>query len=64
MLNEKLEDSFGILDQIQRTYRNYNMEYVKIVTAYPKVMNDFFDGFEADIALHFKLHPTSKRQEI
>jgi hypothetical protein len=37
------------------------MEYVKIVTAYPKVMNDFFDSFEADVALHFKLHPAAKR---
>ena len=25
------------------------MEYVKIVQAYPKVMGDFFDSFEADI---------------
>jgi hypothetical protein len=31
------------------------------VTAYPKVMNDFFDSFEADVALHFKLHPAAKR---
>ena len=40
------------------------MEYVKIVQAYPKVMGDFFDSFEADIAVHFKLHPASKRAEI
>jgi len=35
MLNDKLEECFGILDQITKTYRNYNSEYVKIVNGYP-----------------------------
>ena len=30
-LNEKLQDCFDILDSIQKTYRNYNAEYIKIV---------------------------------
>lgn len=59
MLNEKLDECFGILDAIQRTYRNYNAEYCKIVQSYPKTMNDFFDSFEADICMQFKLWPAS-----
>jgi hypothetical protein len=31
MLNEKLDECFGVLDSIQKTYRNYNTEYVKLV---------------------------------
>jgi hypothetical protein len=31
MLNEKLDECFGVLDSIQKTYRNYNMEYVKLI---------------------------------
>ena len=64
MLNEKLDECFGILDAIQRTYRNYNMEYCKIVQAQPKVMNDFFMGFEEAICMQFKIWPVSKRAEV
>jgi len=64
MLNSRLEECFGILDGIQRTYRNYNAEYVKIVQAHPQTMNDFFDSFEADCCNQFKLHPEAKRDEI
>jgi len=35
MLNEKLKECFDLLDQIQRTYRNYNDEYIKILMEYP-----------------------------
>ena len=30
-LNEKLQNCFEILDSIQKTYRNYNDEYIKLV---------------------------------
>lgn len=51
MLNQRLDECFEILDGIQRTYRNYNSEYCNIVQNYPKIMNDFFDGFEGDICM-------------
>lgn len=63
-LNEKLEDCFGILDQIQKTYRNYNTEYVKIVQAHPTTMNTFFDSFEAAVCKQFKIHPAVQQEEI
>ena len=34
-LNEKLQQCFDLLDAITKTYRNYNMEYIKIVDAHP-----------------------------
>ena len=49
MLNERLEECFEILDGIQRTYRNYNEEYCKILGEYPTKMNEFYDSFEADV---------------
>ena len=64
MLNQKLEECFGILDAIQRTYRNYNSEYVKLVQAYPKIMSDFFDSFESDVCSQFKLFPESQRAHV
>jgi hypothetical protein len=30
-LNEKLQNCFDMLDQITRSYRNYNAEYIKLV---------------------------------
>ena len=63
-LNAKLEDCFGELDDIQKTYRSYNSEYVKIVQQYPNVMNQFFCEFEANVCLQYKLHPVDKREEI
>jgi hypothetical protein len=49
MLNERLDECFEILDGIQRTYRNYNEEYCKILGEYPTKMNEFYDSFEADV---------------
>lgn len=49
MLNTRLEECFEILDQIQRTYRNYNEEYCKLVQNYPQIMTAFFDSFESDL---------------
>ena len=34
-LNEKLKECFEILDAIQKTYRNYNGEYIQLVQAHP-----------------------------
>ena len=64
MLNAKLDECFGILDQIQRAYRNYNQEYLKIVRKYPGTMNTFFDEFENDICYLFRLWPESRREEV
>ena len=64
MLNERLDECFEILDGIQRTYRNYNAEYCKIVQNYPQIMNDFFNSFEADICNQFKMWPEAQRAEV
>jgi hypothetical protein len=64
MLNEKLDNCFSILDDIQRTYRNYNAEYCKIVQAHPQVMADFFRSFEEDICKQFKMWPIAKKDEV
>ena len=57
MLNEKLKDCFDLLDQIQKTYRNYNDEYIKILNNYPNVMDSFYEDFEADSLAVFKRFP-------
>ena len=63
-LNEKLQECFDILDQIQKTYRNYNTEYVELVQAHPQTMNTFFDQYEADLLSNFKIFKEEKRAEI
>jgi hypothetical protein len=64
MLNEKLQECFGLLDQIQRTYRNYNDEYIKILVEYPNVMDSFFDEFEQAALGSFKRYPEDQRERI
>lgn len=64
MLNTRLDECFEILDSIQRTYRNYNGEYCKLVSNYPTIMNDFFKGFESDICRQFKMWPEAQRSEV
>ena len=59
-LNEKLQDCFDILDSIQRTYRSYNAEYIKIVQNNPDTMNQFYDDFEADICGTFSIYKESR----
>ena len=63
-LNEKLQDCFDILDAIQKTYRNYNAEYIDLVQAHPQTMNNFFDQFETDVLSNFKIYREEKREEI
>lgn len=64
MLNERLEECFEILDAIQRTYRNYNEEYCKILAEYPSLMNNFYDSFEEDVCMQFKMWPIAKRDQV
>lgn len=64
MLNEKLQECFDLLDQIQRTYRNYNEEYTKILHAYPGVMDSTFEGFENSSLAVFKKFPEEQRERI
>ena len=64
MLNEKLQECFDLLDQITRTYRNYNDEYIKIVKDYPNVMDKFFNGFEQAVLGVFKRFPEDQRARI
>lgn len=64
MLNEKLQECFDLLDQIQRTYRNYNEEYIKIVNNYPSVMDSFFEKFEQASLAIFKRFPKEEQERI
>ena len=63
-LNEKLQECFDLLDQITKTYRNYNVEYIKIVDAHPQTMDTFFVSFEKEAMSQFKMFDESKRDEI
>ena len=64
MLNEKLQECFDLLDQIQRTYRNYNEEYIKILNDYPNKMDTFFEEFESDSLGVFKRYPENQRERV
>lgn len=63
-LNEKLQDCFDLLDKIQRSYRNYNVDYIKILNAHPDTMNEFYDDYEADMGGSFQIYKESRREEI
>lgn len=63
-LNERLQECFDLLDAITRTYRQYNVEYVKIVDAHPGTMDAFFLGFERECMTVFRMFEEAKRDEI
>jgi Domain of unknown function (DUF4455) len=63
-LNEKLQECFDLLDQITKTYRNYNVEYIKIVDAHPQTMDAFFVNFEKESMSQFRMFDETKRDEI
>lgn len=63
-LNEKLQDCFDLLDKIQRSYRNYNVDYIKILNAHPDTMNEFYNDFEADMGGSFQIYKEQRREEI
>ena len=64
VLNEKLAECFELLDQIQRTYRNYNDEYIEIVKNYPNKMDTFFEEFEEGLLAVFELYPEAQCERI
>ncbi len=47
-LNQKLQECFDLLDQIQKSFRNYNVDYIKILNQHPDTMDQFYNDFEAD----------------
>lgn len=53
-----------MLDKIQRSYRNYNVDYIKILNAHPDTMNEFYDDFEADMGGSFQIYKEERREEI
>lgn len=63
-LNERLQQCFDMLDQITRSYRNYNADYIKLVEAHPQTMDSFYNDFEKDCMSVFKMFEESKRAEI
>lgn len=64
MLNEKLEECFGLLDKIQRTYRDYNEKYIEILEGQPGEMDKFFEEFEETTLAVFKRFPEDQRERI
>lgn len=63
-LNERLQQCFDLLDGITRTYRAYNVEYIKLVDGHPSAMNAFFISFERECMTSFKMFEESKKDEI
>lgn len=63
-LNEKLQECFDLLDQIQRSFRNYNVDYIKILNSQPDTMGEFFNDYEADICGSYQIYKESRRDEI
>jgi len=64
MLNDKLKECFDLLDQIQRSYRNYNDDYIKILVDYPTQMDNFFNEFETTSLGVFKRYPEEQKERI
>lgn len=64
MLNTKLQECFDFLDQIQRTYRDYNDEYIKILNNYPTEMDNFFEKFEQASLGVFKRFPIEEQARV
>lgn len=63
-LNEKLQECFELLDQVQKSFRNYNIDYIKILNAHPDTMNFFFNDFEADVSGSYQIYKEERREEI
>ena len=64
MLNEKLTECFDLLDQIQKTFRAYNEEYIQIVKDYPNKMDGFYEEFEEGSLGIFKIYSETQRERI
>ena len=52
------------MDQIQKSFRNYNVDYIKILNAHPGTMNEFFDNYEANICETYQIHREDRLEEI
>lgn len=63
-LNQKLQECFDLLDQIQKSFRNYNVDYIKILNAHPDTMNQFYNDYEADVAGSYQIYKQERREEI
>jgi hypothetical protein len=63
-LNEKLQQCFDLLDAITKTYRTYNVEYIKLVDAHPQTMDTFFRSFERECMVSFRMMDETRREEI
>ena len=63
-LNEKLQICFDKLEQITKTYREYNADYIRIVNEHPNTMDEFYNNFEKECMSVFKMFDESKREQI
>jgi len=63
-LNEKLELCFKKLDEITMKYRKYDGDYQEIVNKYPSILDMFYEEFEKECALNFKLFNEDQRDRI
>lgn len=63
-LNEKLQECFDLLDQIQKSFRNYNVDYIKILNSHPDTMDNFYNDFEADVSGSFLIFKEERKEEI
>lgn len=63
-LNERLQECFDKLDDITKVYREFNKEYIDIVNQHPDRMDQFYDTWEQDLLINFKIYPEAKRDDI
>ena len=63
-MNQKLQECFDLLDQIQKSFRNYNVDYIKILNSHPDTMVQFYNDFEADVAGSYQIYKEARREEI
>lgn len=52
------------MDQIQKSFRNYNVDYIKILNAHPDTMNEFYNDYEADVAGSYQIYKKDRQEEI
>ena len=49
---------------MQKSFRNYNVDYIEILNAQPDTMNKFYNDYEADVSGSYQIFKEERREEI
>ena len=64
MLEENLKRIFEKIDELEREYREFHGKNIELVKGHPKIIEEYFLGFEGVYAKFFELVEINKKEEV